>query len=129
MSDLIKQAEQNCVNIAKDFEAMFKILDAMATFGNRYTKEHIGKRRYFEGLGMMKDAVRHEFAEAITNVFMFCGVGGEAANAYALKKFKERFDPKERCEIMALLDECGQVPGAYKCADEEAFRKEGEALL
>lgn len=46
-----------------------------------------------------------------------------------IAKLKERFDPKERYEIMALLDECGQVPNTYKCSDEEAFRKEGEALL
>ena len=121
--DYIKKAEQEIVKTAKAYEEMFNVLESLEQFGNRACKDHIGKKRFFEGLQIMRDAVNSEYTHTIRNCFMFAGVGGEDALAYSKQKFKEWFG-RDDTHIMSFLEEWGNLPSWYKTDVEEEFRKQ-----
>ena len=75
MKPLLKQAEQNVVNRAKAYNDALEFVDALANFGNRACREHVGKPKFFEGLSMIRTAIRAEQSEAIRECF-YCSVSG-----------------------------------------------------
>ncbi len=105
-------------------------MEALKSFGNRYFEHSTSSRDlFFAGLGQMWDAVRQKHTEQIANAFIFTGVGGEDAQAYALEKFKTRFSLDERYVVMDFLNEYGCVPSYYKAGTDTQLRKEAlEAL-
>lgn len=128
MEDLIKKAEKNLVNICKAFDDMMNIIDAMATFGNKYCHDYIGKNEFLDGLQMMRKAIYREHAEAIRKCFLFVGVGGETAAEYSREKFKEIFCGKERYMIVHFLDKYGRIPSSYEAGIDEEFRKQARKI-
>ena len=127
--NLIKQAEKNVVKIAKDLSDMIQVIDSFATFGNRFFRQNsLEQTQFFEGLSMMRKATYYRYIETIAQCFMFAGVGGEDVKAYSVEKFKERFG-EDRYVVMDLLDKYGGIPGHYKTADEEEFRKQAKEAI
>ena len=128
MTNLIKQAEENLVNICKVFDDLQEILKAISSVGNKYCHEYVAKNDFLEGLQMMTRAIDKEHANAVRNCFMFAGVGGEKAKQYSLKMFREIFNEKERFAIMHFLDKYGQIPSSYKSTEEEEFRRQAKLV-
>ena len=125
-TDMVKQCEQNMVNIAKSFQVTLAALDAFANVGNRYCKEHIAKKEFFEGLTIMRKALQVEMAHAVADCFMFTGVGGEVARKYAREQFEDTFLGKDRYVVMQFLNENGHLPRWYTIEEEQEFRKQLE---
>ncbi len=121
--DLIKKAEQEIVKTCRAYEEMFRVLESLERFGNRACKAHVGKQAFFQGLSLMKDAVRAEHSNAIGNLFMLAGVGGDDALQYSREKFEEWFG-KDNTHILSFLEEWGDIPSWYKDEDEKEFRKQ-----
>ena len=120
MSDnLIKQAEQNVLNICKEMELAIDALDAFKRFGNRALKDYISKPKFFEGLELMFQAVRQEYVEQISRCFALSGVGGKESHAYAKSRAKDYFGGNY--EIMSFLDRWGAM-GSYKSDLEKEFK-------
>ena len=120
--DYLKEAEENVVKTAKYFDDLFKILDALANFGNRACHEHIGKKYFLEGLQQMRYGLLQEFYKATSDCFMFSGVGGEKCAEYSRKMFKEHFVSKDQYVIINFLEEFNQHPGQWVAYDENEFR-------
>jgi len=130
VKDYIKEAEKNCVRIAKHMDDMFKVVDALQTFGNRFFGNRFlggrvdsGQDSFFRGLQLMRSALHSSYIEAISNCFTFAGVGGEEAAAYSKQKFVELFGDDTHA-IMNLLDKYGNYPSWYTAADEKVFREQ-----
>lgn len=123
---MIKQAEQNVLNICKEMELAMDALKAFEYFGNKATKQYIGREEFFQGLGMMRSALRKEYMEQISRCFALVGVGGEEATKYARKKAKDYFGGNY--EIMSFLDKWGDV-GRYMADDEKQFGEELQEAL
>jgi hypothetical protein len=123
-TDLVKQCEQNTINIAKSFKEALSALTAFSNMGNQYCKDHIAKKQFFEGLTMMNKALQIELAHAILDCFAFTGVGGEEALKYAREQFEETFVGKEKYMVMHFLDTYGQRPSFYNEEDDKELRKQ-----
>jgi len=128
--DFVKQAEKNCINIAKQMTDALEYFTAMANFGNRfldnYTPEH---KEYFHGLEIMRDAVYRKYVDMISRCFMFVGVGGEDAKEYSLEQFKKHFDGDDRYCVMQFLDQYGRVPSSYDSMKDAKFREQAKKRL
>jgi len=127
--DYIKKAERNLINICKEFDDFMHVLDALASFGNAYCHEYVGKEGFFDGLRTMQNAIYREQATAIRRVFAFAGVGGEETQEYARQKFKETFNGEKRYVIMHFLDKYGQIPSSYRLEIDEKFREQARKRL
>ena len=123
-TDLVKRCEQNTINIAKSFKEALNVLTAFSNMGNRYCKDYIAKKQFFEGLTMMSKALQIELAHAILNCFAFTGVGGKEALKYAREQFEETFVGKEKYMVMHFLDTYGQRPSFYNEEDDKELRKQ-----
>lgn len=119
--NLIKEAEQNVLNICKELELAMQALDGFKTFGNRALKDYNSQPQFFEGLNIMRRAVRHEYTEQILRCFALSGVGGEGASKYAVQKAKDYFG--NGYEIMSFLDKWGAL-GSYKSDLEKEFKQQ-----
>ena len=124
----IKQAEENLVNQAVAFNDFLNIIESLSRFGNRACKERIGREKFFEGLSLMRQAIYAEYAHSTSQLLMFSGIGGEKAQDFARKKFKELFG-KERFVVMHFLEKWGHQPGWYKATEEEEFRAEAKDII
>lgn len=123
---LIEEAEQNVLNICKEMELAMDALMAFERFGNQATKHHLGRNQFFEGLNMMRTALRKEYMEQISRCFALSGVGGEEAANYAKKKARDYFGGNY--ELMSFLDKWGNL-GSYNIADEKQFKEELKEAL
>ena len=123
----VRQAEKNVVARAKAYNDALEFVDALVNFGNRACREHVGKPKFFEGLQMLRDAIRAEQSEAIRECFYLSGVGGKEAERYSKELFKEVFGGD--CQIMSFLDKWGQLPSWYKTEDREAFQRECDDVI
>jgi len=119
---LVQEATQNVVNQAKAYGDAMAFVDALANFGNRACHDYVGKKQFFDGLTMMRNALYAEQSEAIRRCFYFMGAGGEEAAEYSREMFSRVFSGKY--EVMSFLDKWGQIPGSYKAVDQEAFLAE-----
>jgi hypothetical protein len=126
--NLIKQAEQNVINIAKSFQDFYQIIEAMEFFGIQFCKEWIGKENFFKGISLIRKAINAEQNNAIANCFVLSGVGGEAAKQYSKEMFEKYFDSKSQYNVTHFLDKYGQLPG-WKLDDEKGLRKEAQELI
>ncbi len=122
--DMVKKCEQNVVNIAKSFQTALDALQAFANMGNRYCKDHIAKKEFFEGFTIMRKALQIELTHAISDCIAFTGVGGEEALKYAREQFESTFVGKERYTVMQFLDKYGQIPRFYAQEEEQELRKQ-----
>lgn len=125
MKDYIKEAEKNCVNIAKHMADMFKVIDALTVFGNRFFTARSGGTNgdFFKGLQLMQSALYARYTRALADCFTFVGVGGKDAEAYSKQQFVELFGDNTYA-IMQFLDKSGNHPSWYTVADEKAFREQ-----
>lgn len=124
---LLKQAEKNVVNIAVSFETILRVLDGLTIFGNQACKEHVGKKKFFEGLQIMHEAVYSEYVNACRDCLIFAGVGGEEAKAFAKKKFREQF--KGDYDVLHFLNQWGQLPGFVSTEQENQLLREAKEAL
>jgi len=126
MTDHIKEAEKNCVNIAKHMDDMRKVTDALQTFGNRFFDRSLGNMQddFFKGLQLMRNALYVRYIKALSDCFLFVGVGGKDAEEYSKQQFKELFSD-DIYAVMHLLDKYGNQPSWYSSDDEKEFRKQG----
>ena len=106
-NSLLKQAEQNVVNRAKAYNDALEFVDALANFGNRACREYVGKSEFFEGLKLIRSAIRAEQSEAIRECFYFAGVGEGEAAEYSKQLFKHVFGGKY--QVMSFLDQWGGI--------------------
>jgi len=125
MSSFIKEAEKNVIRTARSFEDLLKVLDAMNNFGNRACHEFVGQKEFFDGLHQMRLAILKEYSHALSQCFIFVGVGGEDAAKYSREKFKEYFG-EERMAIMHFLEDFGQRPSSWLRDDEKEFQKQAK---
>lgn len=126
--DYIKQAEQNAINRSRYFCDVIKVLDLLGRFGNAATREHVGRKEFFDGLGKIRNAVYAEYVDAMKDCFMFVGVGGVEALEYSKEKFEEHFG-EDRYLIMNFLDQWGQLPGSWSGKVEEEFKKQAKEKI
>lgn len=126
--DYIREAEQNVVNICKVFVEIRKIVDCLATIGNKYCHDHIAKDDFFKGVQTISRALDIEHANAIHNCFIFTGIGGEEALEYARESFKETFDSDYQY-IMRFLSKWGQRTTFYDSDVEKEFRKQAKEKI
>jgi hypothetical protein len=130
-TDLVKQAEKNVVNLAKELQLVLNFMDDLANVGNRLCRQYVGQEEFFQGLKLMRNAIRKEFCEAIRDCFAFAGVGGEEAIQYAKKEFLRMFKADDTGKlpysVMQFLETWCHHPGKYYAADEEKFKEELKA--
>ena len=124
---LLKECEKNVVNTAVAFETILSVLDGLGNFGVRACNEHLGRPKFFEGLGLMRDGVYIEYVNAQRNCLLFTGVGGEDAKAYAKEKFTEQFSGKYN--IMRFLDQWGHRPSCFDSVIEEQLKAEAKEAI
>jgi hypothetical protein len=125
--NLVKKAEQNMVDVAREYQLMFDVLDALAVFGNNFTHEWVGGKKFFEGLSLMRDGVFAEYTQASMNAMMFAGLSsGDEARKFAKERLDVLFSGKDgtKYAIMNFLEKNGRYPGSYMTKDEEDFRNE-----
>jgi hypothetical protein len=118
----LKQAEQNVINQARAWSEALVFVDALYNFGSNACHEWIGKKQFFEGLQMIRNAMYAEQADAIRNCFVLSGIGGEEAKAFAREKFKESFGGKY-C-VIQFLNAWGHMPSSFSPKDEKEFLAE-----
>ncbi len=128
MRDFLKEADHNIVTTAREWEDASSFCTALQNFGFKACHEHIAKNKFFKGLAMMQDAIRHEQAEALANCFMFVGTGGEEATRLSKEKFKKVFSEDERQVVMHFLEAHGQLPHAYSGIDDKEFRAQAKKV-
>lgn len=127
MRKLLEQAEQNVVNRAKAYNDALAFVDALANFGNCACRDYVGKPKFFEGLKMIREAIRAEQSEAIRECFYFVGVGGKEAEEYSRQMFKHVFGGKY--QVMDFLDKWGHTPSSYLTSEREAFEAECKEVI
>ena len=126
MTDIIKQAEANLVNVCKSFQDAITFTEALANFGLRFCHEHVATKEFLEGICKIQSALFTEQNYAIAQCFHFVGVGGEEAKKYSRELFEEVFCGEKRYSIMQFLDKYGQIPSSYKSKDREEFAKQAK---
>lgn len=124
--DMIKEAERNCVNIAKEMTDMLEVLDTLRSFGNNFLDDYgiDGKKEYFEGLQMMRRSIYYKYIDMISRCFDFADVGGDEAKKYSREQFNKHFNGDTKYTIMQYLDRYGRIPASYVTEDEEEFRRQ-----
>lgn len=126
---LLKQAEQNIINTAREMNDMIKIIDAISHAGGRmFSQQNTINEDFVNGIGLLRKAFYEKYIKAISDAFMFVGVGGEKAAEYSREKFKEYFENDMQC-IMVLLEKYGNVPHSYKSIDKENLYKEANKTI
>jgi len=129
---LVKQAEQNCLNVAKDLQELLNIIDALSRAGSNMFDASYNQNNdlndFSKGIGLIRKAIYTKYTHSIMNCFMFTGVGGEEAIEFAYEQFVERFG-EDKYIIMNLLNRYGNIPPRWNCDDEENFRKEAKKLI
>jgi len=126
--NFIKKAEKNVVNTAKELSDSIEIFKALSGMGNMIKNEE-GKNKYFDGLSKMRTAIYEQYIEAISNCFIFAGVGGKEAQKFSRELFKKRFNPNDRIVVMNFLEKWGHVPRSWKIVDEKILRDEAMQLI
>jgi hypothetical protein len=124
MTNFIKQAEQNSINIAKTLADITTLLDAFGSLGHNFFNDYdtAEKDDYFQGLKLMRKAIYSKFTQKISQCFAFVGVGGKEAEKFSKQYAKTMFG--DDAQVMHLLDKYGMMPSSWKTADQEEFRKE-----
>jgi len=129
---LIKQAEQNCLNTAKDLQELLFIIDALSRAGSKMFDTSYRQNNelddFAKGIELIRKSIYTKYTHAIMNCFMFTGVGGDEAIEYAYEQFVERFG-EDKYIIMDLLEKHGNIPSRWSCDDEENFSKEAKKLI
>ena len=119
--DYVKQVEKNVVNIARKFDDMLEITQALSKFGNVACNEHVGKDKFFKGLALMQDALYQEQSNALAKCFLFAGIGGEEAAKYSREECEKTFGDHAH-SVMHFLAEWGNRPAAYKDTTDKEIR-------
>lgn len=119
---LLKQTEQNVVNRAKAYNDALEFVDALNNFGNRACHDYIARDQFFEGLKLIRSAIRAEQSEALRECFYLSAVGGKEVEDYSKQMFKHVFGGK--FVVMSFLEEWGHVPSSYSTAQREALEAE-----
>ena len=127
--NLLKQAEQDAVNRAKEMSDMLQVLDALAHAGGRMFQIPDQVEDFSKGLGLLRKAFYAKYTHAIVDCFRFVGVGGEEAKAYSREQFEKLFDKESRYCVMRLMDKYGNVPSSYRSAEELVLRNEAKEAL
>lgn len=124
--NMIKEAEQNCVNIAKEMTDMLEVLDGLRSFGNNFLEDYgiDGKKEYFEGLQMMRRSIYNKYLDMISRCFMLADVGGGEAKKYSREQFNKYFNGDTRYTIMHFLDRYGRTLASYNTKEDEEFRRQ-----
>ena len=122
-NNLVQEAQQQALNTVRAFSDLKNVLDAMASFGNRATHQHVGKDDFFNGLSLIRNAIAKEHDHALANLFLLTGVGGPEALNYSQEQFKKWFG-NERHHVMSFLEEFGTLPSFYRADTEQQFRKD-----
>ncbi len=121
--EAVETAMETCLELDRfmNFLDMFSHL-GYSMFGGPF-QDDVNRKRFFDGLGMMRDSVYTRHGEAIRKLFGFSCIS-EGVRDYSLEKLKKTFDPSERIEVMSFLEKWGNVPSGYYDKDEKAFRKD-----
>jgi len=126
--NLIKKAEKNVVNIAKELSDSIEIFKSLSGMGNMIKNEE-RRNKYFNGLSKMRMAIYEQYIEAISDCFIFAGVGGEEAQKFSRELFEKRFNPDNRISVMNFLEKWGHTPRSWKVNDEKTLRDEAMQLV
>jgi len=126
---LLKQAEQNAVNRAKEMTDMLQVVDALAGAGSRMFTLPDQVSDFSQGLKLIRKAFYAKYTQAIVDCFTFVGVGGEEAAKYSREAFESLFDEEERFCVMRLLENYGNVPHSYQTSEDQALRNEAREAL
>lgn len=130
MSKMLREAEKAVVNRAVQLRDIMKVLDAFASFGNRYFRDYSPERENFhKGLQAMRRATQVEFGDACCNLVAFIGTGGEEAKKFSQDEFKRYFDEKHRYTVMHFLKDNGAMPSSWMSDDEQALRQEAKDVI
>jgi len=127
-NDLVKEAEKNCVRIAKHMNDMMKVVRALEAFGSRFFDELYEGTDFQKGTRLIRDALYAKYMRSINDCFLFVGVGGKDAEDYSKEQFAELFG-KEENAIMHLLDQYGNYPSWYEANKEKEFRRQAKKKL
>jgi len=127
-NNLLKNAEKNCVRIAKHMNDTMKVVEALERFGSRFMYERFEGNNFQEGVRLIRDALYAKYIRSISDCFLFVGVGGKDAEDYSKEQFKKLFGDKQNA-IMHLLDQYGNYPSWYKSDEEKELRKQGMKKL
>jgi hypothetical protein len=125
--NVLKEAEKNVVKIARFWQDMLKICDALNIVGNNACREHVARDDFFKGLNILRNAMYRELVHSMSDCFVFSGVGGKEINDFSREQFEKLFhnDPKEcKFVIMNFLEQFGQRPSSWYSDEEEKFRKQ-----
>ena len=126
----VKEAEKNVVRIAKHLDDMFKVVDALERFGNKFFIYQNARDRdlFFAGVQNIRDALYSRYTFMLSQCFNFVGVGGEEAKKYSFEKFKEQFGDT-LYSVMHFLDQYGNHPSWYAAEVDKEFRKQAKELI
>ena len=129
MTDLIKQAEQNILNVCRAHEDIYELVDALTRFCDKYVEEWAGRDDTTQGLYLLRCGLDKSLSANIRKLFTLVGVGGEEAREYSREQFRRLFANEEsRYNVMHLLDQYARIPHSYKVDTEKEFRKQGKEL-
>jgi hypothetical protein len=129
MSDLVKQAEKNIVNVCKAHEDIYSLVDALTTFGNHYIEDWAGGGDFSKGLSLIRKGLDCSLSANIRKLFSLVGVGGEDAQEYSREQFRNLFaNDENRYNVIHLLDKYARVPRSYNVELDKEFRKQGKKI-
>lgn len=127
--DFIKEAEQTVLNRVKDLDVTIRLIDAIVYRYANQTMPERWRTKFADAMGECRSIVYSVYGEALRDLFVFTGVGGEQAKEYAIEAFVRRFgDEDVRYDIMGLLSSTGETP-TYRSADEAEFRRQAKELI
>ena len=128
--DFLKEAEQNVLNRARDMDMSLQLMNAFIHKYSTVMPERYA-RKFGEKMSEAREVLFAAYGEAITDLCMFTGVGGDEATEYAREKMKERFKDEDNhvhYAIMGLLERNGEAHW-YKSDDEKEFRNQANEKL
>ena len=129
MSNLIKQAEKNLVNVCKAHDDIYELVDALTRFCDRYVEDWAGRDDTTQGLYLLRCGLDKSLSANVRKLFTLVGVGGEEAAEYSREKFRKLFgNDEKRYTVMHLLDQYARIPHSYKVDTEKEFRKQGKEV-
>jgi hypothetical protein len=128
-SDILKQAEQNVIKIARAFQDAIKVLNATTRFSSVYCHEHVARKDFETAIYNAQNALLREFEYAISNCFLFVGVGGKESIEFSRELFEKVFSEENRACVMQFLNDHGQYPSFYKQSDDDSLREAAKQKL
>lgn len=124
---LIKQAEQNVINVSKEIQELMKVLESVRFACNKYLEWGDDAKEYNEAWIKIYRLMSLKYYQNIDKSFCFAGIGGEKAKEYAYEKFKEYFKDDKCVEI--FLNTQGVISNSFKYERSDELKKEAKEIM